>query len=166
MPPGEAAMALVLVQQHFNAVGLQMRHRRIEILPLHEEGVVQQDFPALVGRNMIIGAGLRQHKILLAAAHENGALVLPPISGAHDILVETPRTLQVRHAEREMQDATRLHPPRLDRLDARHPFQRRTFESAHRFSSSGTIAMSFELRSVSEVFTLRTFGAEVSSATK
>ena len=33
-------------------------------------------------------------------------------------------------------------------------------------SSSGTIAASFELRSVSEVFTLRTLGAAVSFSTK
>src|SRR5262249_31136782 len=33
-------------------------------------------------------------------------------------------------------------------------------------SSSGTIGASLELRSVSEVFTLRTWGAAVSSATK
>src|SRR4051812_214375 len=160
MPPGEAAVALVLEQQHLDAVGFQMRHRGVEMLALQDEGVMNENFPALVGRDMRVDARTRQNEILLAATHEDGALVLPPVSGADDVLVETARALEIADADAEMQDAARRDAPRPGRLDGGDARQRRALEPAHRFSSSGTMAASLELRSVSDVFTLRTLGAE------
>src|SRR5581483_9176905 len=71
VPPGKAAVAHVFIQQHLDAVGFQMRHRGVEILALYEKGVMHENVPALVGRDVIVAAAAREHKILLAAAHEN-----------------------------------------------------------------------------------------------
>ena len=103
---GEAAVALVLVQQHLDAAGFDMRERGIEILDVEHEGVMDQRIAAPVLRRMIAGA--RQHEILLAAAHEHRGVVLAPEGGADDLLVEPPGLVEIGHAEGEMQDAGRL----------------------------------------------------------
>src|SRR4051812_16874835 len=166
MPPGEAAVALVLVDQNLDAVGFEMRRGGIEVLALHQEGVMDEDFAALVRRHMRVVARLGQDEILLAGLHEDRGVVLPPEGGADDIFVEAARAFEIADADGEMQDAARLHLPRRHLPDAGLALQRRALEPAHSFSSSGTIAASLELRKVSDVFTLRTLGAAVSSATK
>src|SRR5947209_11459673 len=76
MPAREAAVALVLVEQHFDAAGFHMRERGVEILARKHEGVVDEGVAALVRGRVIVS--FRKHEILLAATHEDGRVIAAP----------------------------------------------------------------------------------------
>src|SRR6476469_5336591 len=105
VPAGEAAMPLVLVEEDLDPAGLDMGERGIERIAVDQEGMMDQRIGAAVGRRVVACA--RQYEIVIAAAHEHGAVVLPPEAGADYVLVKPPRTLEILDAEREMQDAGR-----------------------------------------------------------
>jgi carboxymethylenebutenolidase len=127
---GEAAVALVLVKQHLDALRLDIGECGVEVLSPEHEGVVDQRIPSAVRRRVIAGA--RQHEILLAAAHEYGAVVLPPEGRTYHLLVEASRPVEVGHAEREMQDARGLDRPRSGIAHAGGALERRALELGHR----------------------------------
>src|SRR4029453_1609128 len=127
---GEAAVALVLVKQHLDALRLDIGECGVEVLSPEHEGVVDQRIPSAVRRRVIAGA--RQHEILLAAAHEYGAVVLPPEGRTYHLLVEASRPVEVGHAEREMQDARGLDRPRSGIVHAGGALERRALELGHR----------------------------------
>src|SRR5262245_25177258 len=125
----EAAVTLVLVEQHLDALRLRVGERGVEVCAVEHEGVVDQGIPPAVRWRVIAGA--RQHEILLAAAHEHGAVILPPEGRAYDLLVEAPGAVEVGHAEREMQDAAWLDRPRGGVAHAAGAPERRALEFAH-----------------------------------
>src|SRR5215470_20356295 len=53
MPAGEAAVTLVLVEQHLDAFGLDIGERGLEVFAVEHEGVVDQRVPPAVRRRVI-----------------------------------------------------------------------------------------------------------------
>src|SRR5262249_20841200 len=134
-----AAMPFVLVEQHLDALGLRVGERGVEILAVEHEGVVDEGIPSAVRRRVIAGA--REHKVLLAAAHEHGAVVLAPEGRAHHLLVEAPGAVEVGHAEREMQDAAGLHRSRGGMAHTGGAPERRALEFTHSSVSTASFTI-------------------------
>src|SRR5439155_7397754 len=126
---GEAAVALLLVQQHLDTAGLDMGERGIKVRRRQQKGMVDERVAAAVLRRVVAGA--REHKILLAAAHEHGGVVAPPEGGADHILVEAARAIEIADAQREMQDPGRRRAARRGMAHALGVLERRALEPVH-----------------------------------
>src|ERR1700726_3010792 len=121
----EATMPLILVQQYLDAASFHMGERGIKVRGSDKKRVMDQSVSTPIGRHMITAA--RQHKVILAAAHEDGGVILAPEDATDHLLVEPARPLEIGHRQSEVQDAGRPYRLWLRIADAGRLRERRAF---------------------------------------